>query len=152
MNSVEGQFSAFMQGFLLLCDGMGLSLLSPPELEQLVCGVPHLDFRALEANAQYDAGFDASHPTVRLFWEVLHSLGTEDQKKLLFFATGCDRAPLGGLGKLRFILQRGGDDSMDLPTSHTCFNMLTLPEYKSRAKMRDRLTIAIRNTTGFGLQ
>ena len=152
VNSVEGQFSAFMQGFLLLCDGMGLSLLSPPELEQLVCGVPHLDFRALEANAQYDAGFDASHPTVRLFWEVLHSLGTEDQKKLLFFATGCDRAPLGGLGKLRFILQRGGDDSMDLPTSHTCFNMLTLPEYKSRAKMRDRLTIAIRNATGFGLQ
>ena len=30
--------------------------------------------------------------------------------------------------------------------------MLTLPEYKSRAKMRDRLTIAIRNATGFGLQ
>ena len=50
------------------------------------------DFHALQANTQYDAGFHAEHPTVRLFWEVLHSLGTEDQRRLLFFATGCDRA------------------------------------------------------------
>ena len=152
VTSVEEQFGAFMKGFLLLCDGMAFSLLTPTELEQLVCGVPHLDFHALQANTQYDAGFHAEHPTVRLFWEVLHSLGTEDQRRLLFFATGCDRAPLGGLGKLKFILQRGGDDSMDLPTAHTCFNMLTLPEYTSRGKMRDRLTIAIRNATGFGMQ
>ena len=57
-----------------------------------------------------------------------------------------------GLGKLKLILQRAGDDSMDLPTAHTCFNMLTMPEYGSRAKLRDRLTIAIHNATGFGLQ
>lgn len=75
-----------------------------------------------------------------------------DQKALLFFATGCDRAPVGGLAKLKFIVQRAGDDSMDLPTAHTCFNLLAMPEYGSRAKLRDRLTIAIHNATGFGLQ
>ena len=149
---MQPQFDAFMKGFLMLCDGMGFSLLSPAELEQLVCGVPHLDFLALQSNAKYDAGFHPEHPTVELFWEVVKSFGAEDQKRLLFFATGCDRAPLGGLGKLQFVVQRGGDDSMSLPTAHTCFNMITLPEYTSRAKMRDRLTIAIRNATGFGLQ
>ena len=41
---------------------------------------------------------------------------------------------------------------MNLPTSHTCFNMLCLPAYQSRAKLRDRLEIAIRNSQGFGLQ
>jgi len=152
VGAVQPQFDAFMKGFLMLCDGMGFSLLSPAELEQLVCGVPHLDFLALQSNAKYDAGFHPEHPTVELFWEVVKSFGAEDQKRLLFFATGCDRAPLGGLGKLQFVVQRGGDDSMSLPTAHTCFNMITLPEYTSRAKMRDRLTIAIRNATGFGLQ
>jgi len=28
-----------------------------------------------------------------------------------------------------FILQRKGPDSMELPTSHTCFNLLAMPEY-----------------------
>jgi E3 ubiquitin-protein ligase HERC4 len=30
--------------------------------------------------------------------------------------------------------------------------MLSMPAYQSRAKLRDRLTIAIHNATGFGLQ
>eukprot|EP00965_Chrysotila_dentata_P008254 270117-Pleurochrysis_carterae.AAC.1 len=45
-----------------------------------------------------------------------------------------------------------GDDSMNLPHAHTCFNLLSIPEYGSRGKLRDRLTIAIHNSQGFGLQ
>jgi len=52
VRSVERQFGAFQQGFLLLCDGAAFSFLSPAELEELVCGTPHLDFHALETNAQ----------------------------------------------------------------------------------------------------
>jgi len=150
--SVRAQFDAFQKGFLLLCDGPAFSLLTPRELEQLACGVPHLDFHALQTNAIYDSGFHEEHQTIKHFWEVVHSMGTEDQRALLTFATGCDRAPLGGLAKLKFIVQRAGPDSMDLPTAHTCFNVLTMPEYGSRAKLRDRLTVAIHNATGFGLQ
>lgn len=195
VRSVEKQFNAFMRGFLLLCDGLAFSLLTPPELEQLVVGQPHLDFRALQASAnipyhhitrlgprssrpapppslrrgrlstsppthhphpqasaKYDGGFDADHPTVKHLWDVVHSFDAADQRALLFFATGCDRAPIGGLGNLQFIVQRAGPDSMSLPHAHTCFNLLSLPEYTTRAKLRDRLTIAIRNATGFGLQ
>jgi ubiquitin-protein ligase E3 A len=42
---------------------------------------------------------------------VVHALDDERKKKLLFFATGTDRIPLGGLGKLSFTIARNGSDS-----------------------------------------
>lgn len=69
----------------------------------------------------------------------------------VFFA-GSDRAPIGGLGSMKCIIQRDGPDSNKLPTSHTCFNTLLLPEYNTRDKMMDRLKLAIMNAEGFGLE
>jgi ubiquitin-protein ligase E3 A len=65
---------------------------------------------------------------------------------------GSDRAPIGGLGNMKCIIQRDGPDSDKLPTSHTCFNTLLLPEYASREKMLNRLKLAIMNAEGFGLE
>ena len=148
---MRDELDAFQKGFLLLCDGPALSFISPAELEVLACGTPSLDFAALEANCKYD-GFQPADVTVKHFWDVAHGFSLDDKRALLLFATGCDRAPVGGLGKLQFVLQRAGEDSMNLPTAHTCFNLLSLPAYQSRGKLRDRLTIAIRNSQGFGLQ
>eukprot|EP00967_Tisochrysis_lutea_P143411 scaffold266382_cov30-Tisochrysis_lutea.AAC.3 len=39
---------------------------------QLVCGTPHYDFRALEANTRYD-GFCKTDQTIQWFWEVMPS-------------------------------------------------------------------------------
>lgn len=49
-------------------------------------------------------------------------------------------------------LQRDGADCSKLPTSHTCFNTLLLCEYSSHEKLRERLTLAICNSEGFGLE
>lgn len=57
-----------------------------------------------------------------------------------------------GLGKLRMLIQRSGRDSDSLPTAHTCFNVLLLPEYTSEDKLRRKLLLAIDNAEGFGLQ
>lgn len=54
--------------------------------------------------------------------------------------------------RCRCIVQRDGTDSMKLPTSHTCFNTLLLPSYRSKAVMADRLRLAIMNSEGFGLE
>lgn len=35
----------------------------------------------------------------------------DERKQLLFFTTGNDRAPVGGLATLKFIIQRNGDDT-----------------------------------------
>lgn len=38
-----------------------------------------------------------------------------------------------------------------LPTSHTCFNVLLLPEYSTIEKLRERLLKAITYAKGFGM-
>jgi hypothetical protein len=76
----------------------------------------------------------------------------EQRRKLLHFVTSCDRAPIGGLEKLRLTIQKNGTDTEQLPTAHTCFNILMLPEYGTKEKLRSKLIIAINNAEGFGLK
>ena len=64
------------------------------------------DFEALERGARYDDGYDAQSPPVRWFWAVAHSLPDNLKKKLLFFATGSDRAPIKGLAGVPFVISR----------------------------------------------
>lgn len=47
----------------------------------------------------------------RRFWEIVHDLSAEEKRKLLQFTTGSDRAPVGGLLKLKLIIARNGPDS-----------------------------------------
>jgi ubiquitin-protein ligase E3 A len=151
--SVKQQFDWFWKGFRHVMQTDLSSLFLPEELELLVCGDPALDFEALERDGTlYDNGFTAEHQTVKDFWEIVHGFTLEQKKRLLFFTTGSDRAPIGGLSKLKLILARNGPDSDRLPTSHTCFNHLLLPEYSSKEKLRDYLLKAISNAEGFGLR
>jgi ubiquitin-protein ligase E3 A len=150
--SVETPFNEFKAGFYSVASGSSLVLFNHHEMELLVCGLPHLDFNALEKAAIYEGGYSSEHPAVKRFWGLLHSLSLEQKKRFLMFVTGSDRAPMGGLGKLRMLIQRAGGDTDRLPTSHTCFNVLLLPEYASNDKMRRMLLTAIENAQGFGLQ
>lgn len=84
--------------------------------------------------------------------QVLSELTLEQKKRFLAFTTGCDRAPVGGLSQLVLTLQRSGPDSERLPTAHTCFNTLLLPEYALEERMRERMMLAIENAQGFGLK
>ncbi len=53
---------------------------------------------------------------------------------------------------MELVIQRSGPDTESLPTAHTCFNYLLLPEYKDADKLRRKLMTAINNAEGFGLQ
>jgi len=148
----EQQFESFSKGFYMLCGGQALEIFRPQELENLVCGSPHLDFDALQRGALYEGGYCRESQVVKWFWQIASELSLQDKKKLLKFFTGSDRSPIGGLEKMKCVIQRAGPDSMSLPTAHTCFNVLMLPEYTSRGKTRDRLLTAISNSSGFGLE
>jgi hypothetical protein len=150
--AVAHALAAFRAGFLRVAGGPTLELLAPAELELLACGLPHLDFSALEKAARYEGGFEASSPAVEWFWEVVRGLPLDAKRRLLDFTTGSDRAPVGGLGALALTLQRAGPDSDRLPTSHTCFNTLLLPDYATRERLQERLLTAIDNARGFGLR
>lgn len=150
--SIEKQFRAFRRGFLLVTEDSPLELLfGPEEVELLVCGSKHFDFNALEESTEYDGGYTANTTIIRHFWELVHDFSLEQKRKLLQFATGSDRVPVGGLSKLKLVIARHGTDSERLPTAHTCFNVLLLPEYSSKEKLEDRLLKAINYSKGFGM-
>ena len=55
------------------------------------------------------------------------------------------------MAELKLIIARNGPDSDKLPTAHTCFNVLLLPEYSSKQKLKEKLLKAIQFSSGFGL-
>jgi ubiquitin-protein ligase E3 A len=106
----------------------------------------------------------------RNFWTLLKNFSDEQKRKFLRFTTGSDRTPyvillinnrkriclfflsIGGLARLKLIISRNGPDTDRLPTAHTCFNALLLPDYSSIEKLQEKLSIAIDNAEGFGLR
>ncbi|XP_057670032.1 ubiquitin-protein ligase E3A isoform X1 [Diorhabda carinulata] len=150
--SVEKQFSAFYKGFQMVVDESPLELLfRPEEIELLICGSKNFDFDELEHSTEYDGGYTNESQIIKDFWSVVHALSLEDKRKLLQFTTGSDRVPIGGLSRLKLVIAKNGPDSDRLPTAHTCFNVLLLPEYSSKTKLKDRLVKAINYSKGFGM-
>ncbi|EGD73225.1 ubiquitin protein ligase E3A [Salpingoeca rosetta] len=150
--SIERQFSAFRNGFTSVVSGSKIiKLLTTKDLQQIICGEEHLDFDELERVASYDHGYQRDSTIVKWFWEIVKQFSDEDKKKLLFFTTGSDRVPVGGLSKMAFVICKQGADSDQLPTSHTCFNTLMLPEYPTKEKLEQLLRKAISHAEGFGM-
>jgi hypothetical protein len=59
---------------------------------------------------------------------------------------GCVRAPkwqvpVGGLEHIQFVIAKQGGDEDRLPTSHTCFNVLMLPEYVAICPFRRNIPL-----------
>jgi len=150
--TVEQQFLAFQRGFDLVTSESPIHMLfTPRELEMLICGEKEFDFNELENSTEYDGGYSKDTNVVRWFWEAVHNMDLEDKRKLLQFTTGSDRIPVGGLAKLKLTIAKNGSDSERLPTAHTCFNVLLLPEYSTKEKMNDLLMKAIKECKGFGM-
>jgi hypothetical protein len=153
---VARQAAAFARGFAAVLRAgappRAVALLAPEELEALLVGDASLDFGALEAGCEYAPPLSADAPLARHFWRAAHALDEGDKKRLLAFATGSDRVPVGGLRDVPLRLQRNGDGDARLPTAHTCFNTLMLPEYTCFEALRDKLALALANHEGFGLR
>lgn len=105
----------------------------------------------LEKSTEYEGGYTEKSQVILDFWSIVHALPMESKKKLLEFTTGSDRVPVGGLSRLKLVIARNGPDSDRLPTSHTCFNVLLLPEYNTTEKLEYRLLKAINYSKGFGM-
>jgi E3 ubiquitin-protein ligase NEDD4 len=98
------------------------------------------------------------HPVIKLFWEVVASFSSDELRKLVQFATGSDKVPIGGF---KHLIGSSGPQlftispkkNTDLPTAHSCFNRLELPtHYSDKATLKKELILAISETTGFGLE
>ena len=153
VDSIKKQWEAFENGVMHVLDGSSLDLLRPEELERLVVGTAHLDFEALRENTVYEGGYVAESVVVQNFWKFCREADSDTQVRLLKFATGSPKAPIGGLAAMPFKIQRAGPDSQQLPTAHTCFNTLLLPDYgEDYEKLSRLLGRAVLDCEGFGLQ
>jgi ubiquitin-protein ligase E3 A len=150
--SIQKQYKTLHDGFHVVAGNKVREMFTWDELQLLICGSENVDFEALESSARYMDGFDKDSPTIKFFWEICHSLDDENKRKLLSFCTGSDRIPIRGLSDLVLTISKNGDDENHLPTSHTCYNHLLLPEYKNKDIMRERILTAIQNSEGFGLR
>lgn len=153
VDSIDPQWDSFQTGVMRVMEDSSLDLFLPEELELLVVGIPELDFEAMKASTKYEGGYDADSNVVKNFWKFVKEATPEEKVKLLKFATASTKAPIGGLGKMEFLIQRAGPDSPNLPTSHTCFNTLLLPDYgDDYEKLKSLLGRAILECEGFGLE
>ena len=148
--SIKEVFTSFEKGFYRVFNRDLSKILSPEELELIICGTQTLDFNELKRVCHYEE-YTKDSETIKYFWEILLDFNEEEKKKFLSFVTGCDRAPIDGLGSLPITISNGGNNLDQLPSAHTCFNNLILPDYKNKEKMKGKLLNAINYSEGFGL-
>lgn len=150
--SISDHFEAFKFGFHQSAGNIVLELFRPEELSLLVAGREELDFIALQKVTRYEGGFTKDSPPVRAFWHIVHTRLTDTQKrKLLIFVTSSPRAPINGLGAIPFVIAKDGNPD-HIPTSHTCFFMLVLPDDPNEESLYRKLIIAIEHSEGFAFK
>ena len=148
--SIKECFNSFEKGFYKVFNRDLCKILSPEELELIICGTQFLDFNELKKVCNYEE-YTKDSETIKYFWEILLEFNEEEKKKFLSFVTGCDRAPIDGLGSLSITISNGGTDLNQLPSAHTCFNNLILPDYRNKEVIKKKIHIAINYSEGFGL-
>lgn len=146
-------FSAFRSGFELISAGSVIYGYRPDEIYSLAYGSNQFDLNELKSIAIYDGGYFEKSPQIIWFWSILfENFSNDQQSEFLAFVTGSARAPIGGLSKLKsFTVTCIPGDSERLPTAHTCFNTLLLPQYSQKEKLLHKLQLAILHNKGFGL-
>ncbi|RUS88330.1 hypothetical protein EGW08_003901 [Elysia chlorotica] len=152
---VEDQTKAFLDGFNEVVPLQWLQYFDERELELMLCGMQEIDVDDWEKNTIYKH-YQRNNKQVVWFWKMVREIDNEKRTRLLQFVTGTCRLPVGGFAELmgsngpqRFCIERVGKETW-LPRSHTCFNRLDLPPYRSYDQLVEKLNYAIEETEGFG--
>ncbi|KAF4343676.1 e3 ubiquitin ligase HUWE1 [Fusarium beomiforme] len=149
LSSVKEQMANFLQGFHDIIPAELISIFNEQELELLISGLPDIDIDDWKSNTEYH-NYTPSSQQIQWFWRALRSFDKEERAKLLQFVTGTSKVPLNGFKELegmnginRFNIHRDYGNKDRLPSSHTCFNQLDLPEYESYDHLRSQIMKAI---------
>ncbi|KAL2872160.1 NEDD4 family E3 ubiquitin-protein ligase [Aspergillus lucknowensis] len=152
---VEEQFNAFMSGFNELIPADLVNVFDERELELLIGGIADIDVDDWKKHTDY-RGYQEQDEVIQNFWKIVRTWDAEQKSRLLQFTTGTSRIPVNGFkdlqgsdGPRRFTIEKSGDP-IALPKSHTCFNRLDLPPYKTHEILENKLSIAVEETLGFG--
>ncbi|PWW73889.1 hypothetical protein C7212DRAFT_213953 [Tuber magnatum] len=149
LTSVQEQMENFLVGFHDIVPAELISIFNEQELELLISGLPEIDVDDWRNNTEYH-NYSASSPQIQWFWRAVRSFDKEERAKLLQFVTGTSKVPLNGFKELegmngfsKFNIHRDYGSKDRLPSSHTCFNQIDLPEYDSYENLRQNILTAI---------
>ena len=168
---IAKQSKALLAGVHAVVPPGWLRLFNRPELQRLMSGDDiAMDVSDLKRHTKYAGGYNELSPTVRDLWAVLGDFSREDRALFLKFVTSCSKPPLLGFAHLHpaFTVQCVASDGNEvpsvlaffgmgrketdrLPTAATCFNLLKLPNFKSRKVLKEKLLYAIKSESGFDL-
>jgi E3 ubiquitin-protein ligase HUWE1 len=149
LTSVKEQMENFLKGFHDIIPEDLIAIFTEQELELLISGLPDIDVDDWKSNTEYH-NYTAASQQIQWFWRAIRSFDKEERAKLLQFVTGTSKVPLNGFKELegmngvnRFNIHRDYGNKERLPSSHTCFNQLDLPEYESYDILRGQVLKAI---------
>ncbi|XP_041103099.1 NEDD4-like E3 ubiquitin-protein ligase WWP1 isoform X8 [Polyodon spathula] len=152
---VGEQTKAFLDGFNEVVPLQWLQYFDEKELEVMLCGMQEVDLQDWQRNTVY-RHYTRNSKQIIWFWQFVREMDNEVRLRLMQFVTGTCRLPLGGFAELmgsngpqKFCIEKVGKETW-LPRSHTCFNRLDLPPYKSYEQLKEKLLFAIEETEGFG--
>jgi ubiquitin-protein ligase E3 C len=152
---IKRQSMSFFKGLYQVIQPELLSVFCAPELQVLISGTNDgISIEDLKANTRYLGGYSSFDRTIIKFWTVFESMNEEEKSQLLKFVTSCERPPSLGFASLNplFSIQRVDcSDDLRLPSASTCFNILKLPNYSSKAVMKEKLLTSIQSGAGFDL-
>ncbi|KAF9291581.1 hypothetical protein BGZ88_006823 [Linnemannia elongata] len=154
--AIKDQIHSFLQGFHEIIPAHLISIFNEQELELLISGLPDIDVDEWKNNAEYQ-NYSQASPQIQYFWRAVRSFDQTERAKLLQFVTGTSKVPLGGFSQLqgisgvqKFQIHKDFSSTKRLPSAHTCFNQLDLPEYETYDELRQQLLTAISEcSTGF---
>uniref|UniRef100_A0A3Q2P882 E3 ubiquitin-protein ligase n=1 Tax=Fundulus heteroclitus TaxID=8078 RepID=A0A3Q2P882_FUNHE len=152
---VEEQTQAFFEGFNEVLPQQYLQYFDAKELEVMLCGMQEIDLGDWQKHTIY-RHYTRNSKQISWFWQLMKEMDNEKRMRLLQFVTGTCRLPVGGFADLmgsngpqKFCIEKVGKENW-LPRSHTCFNRLDLPPYRSYEQLKEKLMFAIEETEGFG--
>jgi hypothetical protein len=116
------------------------------ELDYMLCGPDDIDVDEWERESKYDM-YLFDHPAKKFFWKCVRELPEDYKRRLLHYATGSTRVPIGGFASLKtfdgrlapFSLQSCELVDNELVKSQPCLNKLTLPLYVSKRQLKAHL-------------
>ncbi|KAG9510965.1 E3 ubiquitin-protein ligase HECW2, partial [Fragariocoptes setiger] len=156
---VAEQTKELVKGFHEVIDLNRISVFDARELELVIAGTHEIDVHDWRRNTEYRSGYSDNHPIIQWFWIVIEKKFDNEQRlRLLQFVTGTSSIPYEGFEALRgsngprkFCIERWGKTT-SLPRAHTCFNRLDLPPYTSFDMLYEKLSLAVEESSSFGIE
>ncbi|CAB4422479.1 unnamed protein product [Rhizophagus irregularis] len=134
--AIKDQIEQFLAGFHEIIPAHLISIFNEQELELLISGMPDIDIDDWKNNTEYQ-NYTPSSPQIQWFWRAVRSFDQESERN--------------SYNLLQIHKDFASPDR--LPSAHTCFNQIDIPEYENYEQLRSQLLLAIsEGTTGFGFQ